>query len=213
MRRSAQTWTCLIGPELSAIRAAAARHALVLDDLAIKVVLGLDNAAKEHPAIHAGVGTLEAGVMHLNGIVVIVSGWVRVGCARLCGVHKSSLWAGLRGVAAPAGPFLYPTPSLYTHMYHKSTVNKRFMVQFCKYTTTTKELTTMLTEVLYIGDRLRDLRKRALLTQKELADKSGVGVTTIIRIERNQVEPQGSTIRKLARALSVAPEELVKSED
>ena len=71
----------------------------------------------------------------------------------------------------------------------------------------------MLTEVLYIGDRLRDLRKRALLTQKELADKSGVGVTTIIRIERNQVEPQGSTIRKLARALSLAPEELVKTED
>jgi transcriptional regulator with XRE-family HTH domain len=71
----------------------------------------------------------------------------------------------------------------------------------------------MLTEVLYIGDRLRDLRKRALLTQKELADKSGVGVTTIIRIERNQVEPHGSTIRKLAGALSVAPEELVKTED
>ncbi len=70
----------------------------------------------------------------------------------------------------------------------------------------------MLIEVLYIGDRLRDLRKRALLTQKELADKSGVGVTTIIRIERNQVEPQGSTIRKLASALSVAPEELVKTE-
>jgi transcriptional regulator with XRE-family HTH domain len=70
----------------------------------------------------------------------------------------------------------------------------------------------MLTEVLYIGDRLRDLRKRALLTQKELADKSGVGVTTIIRIERNQVEPQGSTIRKLAEALGVEPEELVKTE-
>jgi transcriptional regulator with XRE-family HTH domain len=70
----------------------------------------------------------------------------------------------------------------------------------------------MLTEVLYIGDRLRDLRKRALLTQKQLADKSGVGVTTIIRIERNQVEPQGSTIRRLAEALEVAPEELVKTE-
>jgi transcriptional regulator with XRE-family HTH domain len=70
----------------------------------------------------------------------------------------------------------------------------------------------MLTEVLYIGDRLRDLRKRALLTQKELADKSGVGVTTIIRIERNQVEPHGRTIRKLAEALEVAPEELVKTE-
>jgi len=71
----------------------------------------------------------------------------------------------------------------------------------------------MLTEVLYIGDRLRDLRKRSLLTQRQLADKSGVGVTTIIRIERNQVEPHGRTIRKLAGALSVAPEELVKTED
>ena len=70
----------------------------------------------------------------------------------------------------------------------------------------------MLTEVLYIGDRLRDLRKRGLLTQRELADKSGVGVTTIIRIERNQVEPQGRTIRRLAEALEVAPEELVKTE-
>ena len=70
----------------------------------------------------------------------------------------------------------------------------------------------MLTEVLYIGDRLRDLRKRSLLTQRELADKSGVGVTTIIRIERNQVEPHGRTIRKLAEALEVAPEELVKTE-
>jgi transcriptional regulator with XRE-family HTH domain len=70
----------------------------------------------------------------------------------------------------------------------------------------------MLTEVLYIGDRLRDLRKRALLTQKELADKSGVGVTTIIRIERNQVEPHGRTIRRLAEALDVAPEEFVKTE-
>jgi transcriptional regulator with XRE-family HTH domain len=71
----------------------------------------------------------------------------------------------------------------------------------------------MLTEVLYIGDRLRDLRKRALLTQKELADKSGVGVTTIIRIERNQVEPHGSTIRKLAEALDVEPQELVRRAD
>jgi transcriptional regulator with XRE-family HTH domain len=71
----------------------------------------------------------------------------------------------------------------------------------------------MLTEVLYIGDRLRDLRKRALLTQKELADKSSVGVTTIIRIERNQVEPHGSTIRKLAEALDVEPQELVRRAD
>jgi transcriptional regulator with XRE-family HTH domain len=71
----------------------------------------------------------------------------------------------------------------------------------------------MLTEVLYIGDRLRDLRKRALMSQRELAKRSGVGVTTIVRIERNQVEPHGSTIRKLAEALDVEPQELVRRAD
>jgi transcriptional regulator with XRE-family HTH domain len=78
---------------------------------------------------------------------------------------------------------------------------------------TTRRLARMLTDVLYIGDRLRDLRKRRLLTQEQLAERSGVGVATIIRVERNQVEPQGSTIRKLAAALNVAPEELVKAGD
>lgn len=71
----------------------------------------------------------------------------------------------------------------------------------------------MLAEVLYIGDRLRDLRKRKLLTQEQLAVRSGVGIATIVRVERNQVEPRGSTIRKLAEALSVEPEELVKVGD
>jgi hypothetical protein len=74
---------------LSAIRAAAARHALVLDDLAIKVVLGLDNAAKEHPAVQAGVGALEAGVVSLYGVVVILGGWVRWWCARLRRGHEA----------------------------------------------------------------------------------------------------------------------------
>jgi HTH-type transcriptional regulator, competence development regulator len=66
--------------------------------------------------------------------------------------------------------------------------------------------------VLYIGDKLREIRKRALLTQKQLADKSGVGITTIVRIERNQVEPQARTIRKLAEALGVEPHELLRGE-
>jgi transcriptional regulator with XRE-family HTH domain len=70
----------------------------------------------------------------------------------------------------------------------------------------------MLSEVLYIGERLRDLRKRALMSQRELAKRSGVGVTTIVRIERNQVEPQGRTIRKLAEALGIEPHELVKGD-
>jgi transcriptional regulator with XRE-family HTH domain len=60
-----------------------------------------------------------------------------------------------------------------------------------------------------IGDKLREARTRKLMTQQELADKSGVGVTTIVRIERNQVEPQFRNIRKLAKALDIAPTELI----
>ena len=63
--------------------------------------------------------------------------------------------------------------------------------------------------VLYIGDKLRERRKRALLTQQELAERSGVAITTIIRVERNQVEPHARTIRKLADALSIDPKELL----
>jgi transcriptional regulator with XRE-family HTH domain len=66
--------------------------------------------------------------------------------------------------------------------------------------------------VLHIGDKLREMRKRALLTQQQLADKSGVGITTIIRVERNQVEPHARTIRKLAEALDVEPHELLKGD-
>ena len=64
--------------------------------------------------------------------------------------------------------------------------------------------------VLHIGDKVRELRKRALLTQRQLAEKSGIGVNTIVRIERNQVEPHGQTIRKLADALGVRPADLLK---
>jgi hypothetical protein len=77
---------------------ALAWNALVLDDLAIKVVLGLDNAAKEHPAVHAGVGALEAGVVRLYGVVIVT------GLRYSVGVHRgSSLWSGLRGVTSTAG--------------------------------------------------------------------------------------------------------------
>ena len=46
--------------------------------------------ADEDPAVCAGVGAqaLETGVVRLYSVVVILSGWVRVGCARLFGVHS-----------------------------------------------------------------------------------------------------------------------------
>jgi transcriptional regulator with XRE-family HTH domain len=67
--------------------------------------------------------------------------------------------------------------------------------------------------VVFIGDRLKDLRVRRALTQEELAAKAGIGKNTVNRIERNQAEPHMSTLRKLAAALGVEPSELVKGED
>ena len=68
----------------------------------------------------------------------------------------------------------------------------------------------MLVEVLYIGDRLRDSRKRVPFSQEQLSKRSGVVISKVTRTERNQGEPQGRTIRKRAEALDVEPHKLVK---
>jgi len=60
--------------------------------------------------------------------------------------------------------------------------------------------------------RLRAIRERAALTQRELAAKAGVTYVQISRIERGKVEPYPSTIRKLAAALGVAPSDLMAPE-
>ncbi len=64
--------------------------------------------------------------------------------------------------------------------------------------------------VVYVGDRLKDLRVERALTQQELADAAGIGKNTVNRIERNETEPHMSTLRKLASALDVKPADLVK---
>lgn len=57
--------------------------------------------------------------------------------------------------------------------------------------------------------RLVQLRTSAVLTQAELADKAGVALLSVHKIERGTQEPRPSTIRKLARALGVRPQDLV----
>jgi transcriptional regulator with XRE-family HTH domain len=67
--------------------------------------------------------------------------------------------------------------------------------------------------VVYIGERLKDLRIRRALTQEELADKASIGKNTVNRVERNLTEPHMSTLRKLAQALGVEPHELLEGEN
>ncbi len=61
--------------------------------------------------------------------------------------------------------------------------------------------------------RLRELRHRRVLTLEELAKKAGVGRNTVWRLEHGLMGAQPRTIRKLAKALDVEPEELVKTGD
>ena len=60
---------------------------------------------------------------------------------------------------------------------------------------------------------MRELRRRRVLTLEELAEEAGVGRNTIWRLEHGVMGAQPRTIRKLAKALNVEPEVLVKMGD
>jgi DNA-binding XRE family transcriptional regulator len=197
----------LIGVGLPAIRATAARHALVLDDLAIKVVLGLDNAAKEHPAVHAGVGAsyssvdgcawgaLDSGV----SMRLLLVGRVP-GCSYTCGATSISDAFSL------ALLYLFRNSFVEFHMIIAYT-NVGIENSCCERSTG-----KMLQAVVHIGDRLRRLRDERYLSQRELADKADVSPATVFKLEANRSEPHPRTIRKLARALGVEPSELAPKE-
>jgi transcriptional regulator with XRE-family HTH domain len=60
------------------------------------------------------------------------------------------------------------------------------------------------------AQRLRALRQQRVLTLRELEQKSGVAYNTIWHLENGKRDAQPRTLRKLAEALGVEPEELVK---
>ncbi len=58
--------------------------------------------------------------------------------------------------------------------------------------------------------KLKELRQRRVLTLHELGERSGVSYNTVWRLENGKTGAQPRTIRKLAAALGVEPEELVR---
>jgi transcriptional regulator with XRE-family HTH domain len=63
-----------------------------------------------------------------------------------------------------------------------------------------------------VGRRLVAIRGRRMWTQARLAEEAGVSPTTVSGIESGRISrPHFGTLRKLARALEVAPEELVSA--
>jgi len=63
-----------------------------------------------------------------------------------------------------------------------------------------------------MNTNVRRLRELRALSQRELAARAGLSVTTVNRIEIGQRKPMPKTVRKLARALGVSPQELLAAQ-
>lgn len=59
--------------------------------------------------------------------------------------------------------------------------------------------------------KVKELREMQVLSVRELAEAAGVSKTTVSNIENGHAKAYPSTIRKLAKALQVEPQELVRA--
>jgi transcriptional regulator with XRE-family HTH domain len=62
------------------------------------------------------------------------------------------------------------------------------------------------------GDRLKEIRTDRMLTQRQLAERAAIALSTVVNLEKQHTEPRFGTIRKLAEALDVEPHALMKGE-
>lgn len=60
-----------------------------------------------------------------------------------------------------------------------------------------------------LAKRIKELRNRKGMSQEILAEESGLSLRTIQRIENGETEPTGDTLKRLANALNVNPDELI----
>jgi excisionase family DNA binding protein len=61
----------------------------------------------------------------------------------------------------------------------------------------------------HVGQRLRQLREAAGLSQLQLAAASGLTHEAISRLEAGRRAPRGESVRRLAEALGIAPERFI----
>jgi uncharacterized Tic20 family protein len=57
--------------------------------------------------------------------------------------------------------------------------------------------------------KVKDLRRQKGFSQELLAETSGLSLRTIQRIENGETEPRGDTLKRLAVALQVSPDDLL----
>ena len=56
---------------------------------------------------------------------------------------------------------------------------------------------------------IKELRQRKGISQEELAEKAGLNLRTIQRIENGETDPRGDSLKKIAAALGVPPNEVI----
>jgi transcriptional regulator with XRE-family HTH domain len=59
--------------------------------------------------------------------------------------------------------------------------------------------------VVFIGEKLKDLRLRRAMSQRKLAEAADMSQRAIVDLETDRREPRPSTLGKLAEALGVEP--------
>jgi transcriptional regulator with XRE-family HTH domain len=65
-------------------------------------------------------------------------------------------------------------------------------------------------EAVAFGERIRALRLKKGWTQEHLAERAELNSVQVSHIERGANEPKLTTILRLAKALGIAPAELLK---
>ncbi len=64
-----------------------------------------------------------------------------------------------------------------------------------------------------IGNKLHDIRKKAGLTQSEVADAAGLSDRTYADIERGSVNMRIETILRICKALHITPDDVLTEEN
>ena len=64
-------------------------------------------------------------------------------------------------------------------------------------------------ETQVLSKRIRNYRQKNGLSQEQLAEKSGLNLRTIQRIEKDETIPRGDSLRRLAIALKTSPDDLI----
>lgn len=68
----------------------------------------------------------------------------------------------------------------------------------------------MTMETFELSKRVKELRVKKGLSQEQLADVTGLSLRTIQRVENGETIPRGDTLKRLAIALQVSPDELIE---